>query len=263
MKESDASKTTKNFRFRNVHPDIYIGTASDRYAGWLGQIYSHDRYRDRITQRTKKIGKKAFIEEVLPVESVREYFGHFRILELDFTFYGPLTDEKGRPGRNLPVLKTYTKYLGKNDSLILKVPQLVFAKKIWGKGGYADNPLYLNTDFFINRFYTPAVDLLGPSLAGFVFEQEYRRAKERVLPEELADELGEFFAEIPADTRYHVELRTESFLSHPVIRILEELGIGQVFSHWTWLPPLLEQFSRGGRKFINASKTGIIRLMTP
>jgi hypothetical protein len=34
----------KTFYFRNIHPLIAIGTASDRYAGWLGQIYSPDRY---------------------------------------------------------------------------------------------------------------------------------------------------------------------------------------------------------------------------
>ena len=29
-----------HFRVRNPHPNILIGTASDRYARWIGQIYS-------------------------------------------------------------------------------------------------------------------------------------------------------------------------------------------------------------------------------
>ena len=33
----------KEFRFRHLHPNILIGTASDRYAGWIGQIYSKKR----------------------------------------------------------------------------------------------------------------------------------------------------------------------------------------------------------------------------
>jgi hypothetical protein len=69
----------KNFNFLSLHPQILIGTASDRYAGWLGQIYSHDRYRGRITKRTKIIAGKSFIEEVLPVDSVEEYFEHFPV----------------------------------------------------------------------------------------------------------------------------------------------------------------------------------------
>ena len=38
----------KSFHFRNLHPQIFIGTASDRYAGWIGQIYSADKYEGRI-----------------------------------------------------------------------------------------------------------------------------------------------------------------------------------------------------------------------
>jgi hypothetical protein len=32
-----------HFRVRNPHPNILIGTASDRYAGRIGQIYSDGR----------------------------------------------------------------------------------------------------------------------------------------------------------------------------------------------------------------------------
>src|SRR5450759_1272492 len=72
----------KPFHFRNIHPLISIGTASDRYAGWIGQIYSQDRYEGRITKRTKIISGKTFVEEVLPVDSVEEYFEHFPVLSL-------------------------------------------------------------------------------------------------------------------------------------------------------------------------------------
>ena len=60
----------EEFKFRGLHPDVSIGTASDRYAGWLGQIYSEQLYTNRITRRTKTVGGTSFVEEVLPVESV-------------------------------------------------------------------------------------------------------------------------------------------------------------------------------------------------
>jgi hypothetical protein len=104
---------------------------------------------------------------------------------------------------------------------------------------------------------------LDPWLAGFIFEQEYQRKQDRVTPTELADELTAFFAKIPKDTRYHVELRTDAFLSPIVFKVLEDFGIGQVLSHWTWLPSLKEQFRKGGEKFTNARKHSIVRLMTP
>jgi hypothetical protein len=49
---------SETFHFRDLHPQILMGAASDRYAGWLGQIYSRDRYAARITKRTKIIGGK-------------------------------------------------------------------------------------------------------------------------------------------------------------------------------------------------------------
>jgi hypothetical protein len=35
---------SKNFLFRGLHQNILTGTARDRYAGWIGQIYSEGRY---------------------------------------------------------------------------------------------------------------------------------------------------------------------------------------------------------------------------
>jgi uncharacterized protein YecE (DUF72 family) len=262
IKESATSKTAK-FMFRDLHHNVFTGTASDRYAGWLGQIYSRDRYSDKMITRKKRIGKKDFSEKVLPVKSVEEYFEHFGILELDFTFYSPLINKEGEPTKTLHALRSYRKYLKENDRLILKVPQLIFARKVWGKEGYGVNRQYLRNDLFIEGFYKPAVDLLDPWLAGFIFEQEYQRKQDRVTPTELADELTAFFAKIPKDTRYHVELRTDAFLSPIVFKVLEDFGIGQVLSHWTWLPSLKEQFRKGGEKFTNARKHSIVRLMTP
>jgi hypothetical protein len=134
---------------------------------------------------------------------------------------------------------------------------------MWGKTGYDVNPEYLNPDLFIDRFYRPAVDLLDPWLAGFIFEQEYQRKQDRVTPKDLADGLAAFFETIPRDARYHVELRTEAFLSPPVLAVFEEFGLGQILSHWTWLPSLSRQFLKGGGKTTNSMKHLIVRLMTP
>jgi len=64
----------KSFLFHDLPQNILIGTASDRYAGWIGQIYSTGRYEKGITRRSHKVGDKSFNEETLPVESVAEYF---------------------------------------------------------------------------------------------------------------------------------------------------------------------------------------------
>jgi uncharacterized protein YecE (DUF72 family) len=253
----------KKYRFRELHPNIFIGMASDRYAGWIGQIYSEGRYEKEIKHRTHKIGEKSFIEEVLPVESVEEYFEHFPILEIDFTFYRLLLDKSGKPTPNYFTLKEYQQYLKKDDQLIFKVPQLIFARRVRQGGKFVENEAYLNAEIFTHQFYKPAVEILGCNLSGFIFEQEYQPKKERVEAQELAKSLDVFFKAIPKDKRYHVELRTEAYLSEPVFDILGKHGVGLVYSHWTWLPPLSKQFSKTKRRFFNSGGDCIIRLMTP
>jgi uncharacterized protein YecE (DUF72 family) len=253
----------KKFKFHGLHPGISIGMASDRYAGWIGQIYSKEHYEGKITHRTHKIGEKSFTEEVLPVESVEEYFEHFPILEIDYTFYRPLLDKTGKPTPNYFTLKQYQQYLKKDDQLILKVPQLIFARRIRQAGKFIGNEAYLNPEIFTNQFYKPAVEILGPHLSGFIFEQEYQPKKERVNVQEMAKSLDAFFRAIPKDKRYHIELRTEAYLSEPVFEILEKHGVGLVYSHWTWLPPLSKQFSKTKGRLFNAGGDCIIRLMTP
>ena len=253
----------QNFYFRGLQPGVFMGTASDRYAGWLGQIYSEGRYTDRISRRKKTVGGRSFVEEVLPVESVEEYFQHFRVLELDFTFYRLLLEENGQPTSNYHVLQKYRQHLREGDNVILKVPQEVCAQKLWRGSKFVENSSYLNQDIFTGQFYDPAVSILGPYLTGFIFEQEYQRKKERISPKDLAADLDLFFGKIPEDNRYHLELRTETYLSGPVFKVMEKHGIGQVLSHWTWLPSLGEQFAKSGRRFFNSGGQSIIRLMTP
>jgi hypothetical protein len=74
---TNPQRRTKDFMFRGLHQHILIGTASDRYAGWIGQIYSEGRYEKGITRRSHKVGDKTFNEETLPVECITEYFEHF------------------------------------------------------------------------------------------------------------------------------------------------------------------------------------------
>ncbi len=259
---SPASEIAR-FCFRHILGGVYLGTASDRYAGWIGQIYSPERWSGRITRRSKSVGGAHFVEEVLPVKSVTEYFEHFAVLELDFTFYSLLLSREGEPTRTLHVLRSYRRYLSCEDRVFLKVPQAIFARKIRRKGAFELNQTYLDPEVFRRQFYAPAVEVLGPCLAGFIFEQEYHRRDERRPAELQAEELGVFFEAVPTDGRYHVELRTEAYLKPPLFQVLERFGIGQVLSHWTWLPSLWRQYVLGGKTFRNAAGDLLVRLMTP
>lgn len=260
--DTQTLESAERFLFRRVHPLISIGTASDRYRGWLGQIYTEELYKDRITGRTKRVGKTGFREEVLPVDSVREYFHHFRSLEIDYTFYAPLI-EKSAPTACYKTLRQYSTQLEPEDKVFIKAPQMFFAQKLRRGTGYCPNENYLASGPFVSQFYKPALELLGSNLRGIIFEQEYQRQSERVCPEELAAQLDIFFGDIPPDCGRHVELRTEAYSCRAVRDVLEKHGAGQVLSHWTWLPSLKTQFSKAGNRFITSGGEAVVRLMTP
>jgi len=251
------------FIFRGLHPDLFLGTASDRYAGWIGQIYSREKYVKRISRRPKVIKGKTFSEETLPVDSLAEYFEHFSVLEIDYTFYRLLLDDKDKPTQNYFLLKKYGSFLKEKDFLFLKVPQVITARKIHRGPQFANNETYLNPVVFTEQFYRPAVELLGSNLKGLIFEQEYQRKDERLPAVEMASSLDQFFKSIPEDDRYHLELRTESYLQEPVLEVMGKYGVGQILSYWTWLPPLEKQFQKSEKRFINSGRQAVIRLMTP
>ena len=264
---SGAGKVPMNnfnhFFFRFLHPNISLGTASDRYAGWIGQIYSKGKYDNRLSRRPKVIKGKTFSEELLPVDSLVEYFEHFSILEIDYTFYQLLLDDKGKPTQNYFQLSKYKNFLKEKDFLFLKVPQVITARKIHRGPQFSTNETYLNPEVFTERFYHPARELLGPNLKGFIFEQEYQRKDEQLPPREMASSLDHFFESIPKDDCYQLELRTETYLQPPLFKIMQKHGIGQILSHWTWLPPLEKQFKKSRELFFNSSRQALIRLMTP
>jgi len=259
----EVQQSIESFQFRNLHPKILLGTASDRYAGWIGQIYTRERYEGRISRRTNTVGGKSFMEETLPVESVEEYFEHFPALEIDYTFYSLLLDEDGKPTQNFHVLKRYQQYMKGEDRVVLKMPQMISAQKIRRGGKYVGNETYLNGEIFKKRFYEPAMAVLDSNLNGMIFEQEYQRKQDRVPVQQMAEDFDRFFEAIPRDTRYHIELRTEAYLSPPVFDVLEKHGVGQVLSHWTWLPPLRKQLAKADHRVFNSGRQRIVRLMTP
>lgn len=253
----------EGYFLRDLHPGVFMGTASDRYAGWLGQIYSPEKYQGRIHRRVKQLGQSSFVEEVLPVESLEEYFLHFGVLEVDFTFYGPLVDQKGKPTPNYRLLEMYKRHMRSEDRLILKAPQAITARRLRNGGRFELNPHYLDWKLFSLGFYEPATRLLGNALVGILLEQEYQPKGERVSVDQMAADLERFFSRVPRDHRYHLELRTAQYLAEPVFQVMDAHNVGQVLSHWTWLPSLVRQMEESGGRFLKAGRVWVIRLMTP
>jgi uncharacterized protein YecE (DUF72 family) len=251
-----------DYDFRNVHPNVRFGTASDRYAGWIGQIYP-GHYADQISSRTRTLGGERFEERNVPVASVRDYFEHFGVLELDFTFYNSLLDADGEPTNTYFVLQNYVDHAPEAAPFLLKAPQMYFAQSLRRGGSFVDNEDYLDADAYRRRFHEPATEILGDQFAGVLFQQEYQRVADAPSPEANVDQLDAFFREVPRNVQAHIELRSEHLLAPVYFDWLEAEGLGFVFSHWTWLPAIREQWRLCGERFTAADDTVVARLLTP
>jgi uncharacterized protein YecE (DUF72 family) len=256
----------ERFDFRTVTPHVRFGTASDRYAAWIGQVYP-EHYRDQISSRTRKLGGQTFEERNVPIASVAEYFEHFGTLELDFTFYRPLRDEDGEPTNNFFVLQKYADHAPDHASFLLKAPQQYFARTLRrsrdGKTHYIDNPDFLDADAYRTRFHEPALEILGDRIDGLLFQQEYQRVGDSPSPEENVDTLDGFFHPLPDTPQPHIELRSEHLLTDVYFDWLAERGLGFIFSHWTWLPPIRKQWTMCGERFTARDGSVVARLLTP
>jgi uncharacterized protein YecE (DUF72 family) len=258
----DRRAAVDRYDLRGIHPHVRFGTASDRYAGWLGQIYPEDPYGDQISTRKRTLGGQQYEERRVPIASVRSYFEHFDVLELDFTFYGPLLQD-GEASSNYFVLSNYLDHAPDDASFLLKAPQQYFARTLRRGGSFVDNPDFLDAEQYVSTFHEPAVELVGDRLAGIIFQQEYQRVAESPSPQANVDQLDAFFSALPGDAPFHVELRSEHLLAPVYFDWLDARGLGFVFSHWTWLPKIREQWARCGERFTAANDQVVARLLTP
>ncbi|HYE94996.1 MAG TPA: DUF72 domain-containing protein [Rubricoccaceae bacterium] len=264
---ADRRTSADRYDFRRLHPLLRFGTASDRYAGWLGKVYPPDVWADQVTSRKKRLGTGSFEERLLPVESVEDYFQHFSVLELDFTFYRALLEANGKSSTNLFTLQRYAELSPQNARFLLKAPQAFTARLVRQRGDdgprYEENPAYLDAQAFTDRFLAPALDTLGPKLAGVLFEQEYARVREAPPLEAFLVELDQFFRDVPDEVPVHLEIRSPHLLLPPYFEWLESRGLGFAFSYWRWLPPLRDQWRLAGERFSSAFNEAVVRLLSP
>ena len=63
-------------------------------------------------------------------ECLTDYFEHFPLLEIDYSFYRPLLESHRNPRQNFHVFRNYRQYMKDGDLVLLKAPQIVIARKL-------------------------------------------------------------------------------------------------------------------------------------
>jgi uncharacterized protein YecE (DUF72 family) len=206
---------------------VWIGTSSWKYEGWLGQIYTRDRYLSR--------GK--FSQKRFEAECLGEYAETFPIVCGDFSFYQFPTPEFWHKlfSSAPPSLK-----------FALKAPEEVTCEVFpkhprYGPRAGAKNPVFLASDALRALFLEP-LEPYSSRVAPLIFEFGARTAS----PFEFIDRLDLFLDELPGTFQYAVEVRNREFLVPRYFDSLRAHRAAHVFNSWTRMPPIQEQMGING-----------------
>ncbi len=226
-----------------LSPLIRFGTSTWTYEGWQGQVY-HRQYT-----------KTAFARECLGEYCQFLYHGEplFRTVGNDSTFYRPPTANQ---------LKRYLTQIPEDFDMCFKVWEEItipsYAKQTrYGTKAGQPNPRFLDAQLFKDLVLVPYREAhFGSHTGPFLFEFQRHGMSE----DEFVGKLNHFFAQLPTDYKYAVEIRNAGVLGPSYRDMLAQHGVAHVYNHWSYMPPLAEQHQR--METFTAPFT-VLRLLTP
>jgi len=202
--------------------NIWIGTSSWKYEGWLDQIYKRERYLAR--------GK--FSQKRFETECLAEYAETFPIVCGDFSFYQFPSPEYWR--RLFTSAPAHLRFA-------LKVPEEVTAEVFpkharYGPRAGLKNESYLNANA-LRALFLELLEPYAARVSPLIFEFGARGAA----PREFVRRLDPFLAALPEGFRYAVEVRNREYLTPPYFDCLRAHNTAHVFNAWTKMPALSKQ----------------------
>lgn len=205
---------------------IYIGTSSWKYEGWMGQIYTPEKYLTR--------GR--FSQKKFEAECLAEYASTFPVVCGDFSFY------------QFPSQAYWRRLFDSSPRELLfafKVPEDVTVKRFpshdrYGARAGMVNATFLNADVF-GELFASSLEAYRDRVAILIFEfgAFSRSAFEDEAP--FVEQLEPFLKALPGGFRYAVEVRNPEFLDTEYFSCLRSHGVAHVFNAWTRMPELSVQ----------------------
>lgn len=208
---------------------IFIGGSSWKYEGWLGQIYTRERY----------LAHGGFSRRHFEAECLNEYARTFPIVCGDFSFYQFPSEQYWR--------RLFASALG-SLRFAFKVPEQITAKVFpehprYGAQGGTVNRGFLDAALLKDSFLAPLAPYRDQVAAlilefGTFSRQSYAHVREFV------EDLDRFLEALPRAFRYSVEIRNPEFLGPDYFACLARHQVAHVFNAWTRMPELSEQIRR-------------------
>lgn len=210
---------------------IYIGTSSWKYPGWLGGVYDGQRYLHR-----GRISMARFERDCL--EEYAELFPTVCVDAAHYTFpsevgLGRLARQTGNGFKfSFKVTDTIT---------IRRFPRL---PRFGGRAG-TFNPDFLNAELFITAFLKPLISIREKT-GLILFQFPAFHAGDFGRGRDFVAALDTFFAEIPSDWDYGVEVRMPGLLRQEYFSMLARHNVCHIFSSWGGMPPIGDQMDLPG-----------------
>ncbi len=225
---------------------VYIGTSSWKYPGWLGQLYDEQRYLYR-----GKVAISRFEKGCL-----EEYAQVFKTVCVDAGYY------------QFPQPKTLANIMDQvpEDFLFsFKVTEEITIKHFtrlprYGPRAGQENANFLNADLFQSAFLQPLRPYQS-HIGVLIFEFSHFYARDFERGRDFIEALDRFLGQLPSDWQYGIEIRNKNFLQEAYFNVLQRHGVAHVFNSWQRMPPVSEQLAL--EHSLTTDFTGARFILTP
>ncbi len=210
---------------------MFIGTSSWKYEGWLGLLYTPERYMTRGRLSRAKFEKTC----------LAEFAEVFKTVCLDGGFYQFPT---------AAMLDGIFSQVPDDFRLTIKVTEDITVRQFpslprYGKRAGQRNERFLDADLFVASFLGP-LEPYRARMGAIIFEfSQFHEGEWRNLREFIAA-LDAFLARLPKGWNFAVEVRNRGLVRAEYFDVLRRHGIAHTFNSWSRMPPVAEQMAVEG-----------------
>jgi uncharacterized protein YecE (DUF72 family) len=212
---------------------VFIGTSSWRYPGWLGQIYTPERYEYR-----GKVAKTRFERDCLS-----EYTQVFKTVCVDAAYYTFPTEQS---------LLKLAAQVTPGFHFAFKVTDQITVKKFpnlprFGARAGKPNEHFLDADLFKTAFLSPC-ETIRENVGLLIFEFSTFYPSDYAHGRDFLADLDQFLRQLPRGWPYAVEFRNKHWMQPEYFACLASYNVTHVFNSWSAMPPVSEQMTMHGSR---------------